>query len=146
MHIDKYLVSYLHALTDFSSQPTQNPTTLKPTTLKPSTALVRPPLTGECADTVNYQDIYGGTCAEYESNAAWCGGYGTTGEPGKTPNENCCVCIAKLSGSGEEEIVLGGIRGRRLQSTTSGAPQIGDQRVSFSETSIHNHNRWCSTR
>ena len=114
------------------SQPTQIPTTLNPTTLKPSTALVRPPLNGECVDTANYQDIYGGTCAEYEANAAWCGGYGTTGEPGKTPNENCCVCIAKLSGSGEEEIVLGGIRGRRLQSTT-GAPMIGDQRVSFSE-------------
>jgi len=41
----------------------------------------------------------GGSCAEYESNAAWCGGYGEMGESGLTPNENCCVCKSKLASS-----------------------------------------------
>ena len=65
-------------------------------------------------------DTWGGTCADYElpGNEAWCAGYGSTGEKGKTPNENCCVCKALLSGDDdddEEEIVLGGLRGRRVQ-------------------------------
>ena len=46
----------------------------------------------ECVDTQDYEDQWGGKCEEYESNAAWCGGYGAMGESGLTPNENCCVC------------------------------------------------------
>ena len=45
-------------------------------------------------------DTWGGKCAEYElpGNEAWCNAYGSTGEPGKTPNENCCVCKVLVSG------------------------------------------------
>ena len=54
--------------------------------------------TPACVDTPNYLDMYGDTCAEYElpGNENWCGGYGNTGEVGKTPNENCCICIIVL--------------------------------------------------
>ena len=54
--------------------------------------------TPACVDTPNYLDMYGDTCAEYElpGNENWCGGYGNTGEAGKTPNENCCICIIVL--------------------------------------------------
>ena len=53
----------------------------------------------ECVDTQDYEDQWGGKCEEYESNAAWCGGYGAMGESGLTPNENCCVCKSKLASS-----------------------------------------------
>lgn len=50
--------------------------------------------TPPCLNTLNYLDIYGGTCDEYElpGNEAWCRAYGNDGEAGLTPNENCCVC------------------------------------------------------
>ena len=55
--------------------------------------------TPACVDTPNYLDMYEGTCAEYElpGNENWCGGYGNAGETGKTPNENCCICINALA-------------------------------------------------
>ena len=53
----------------------------------------------ECVDSQDYTDEWGGSCAYYESNAAWCGGYGAMGESGLTPNENCCVCKSKLVSS-----------------------------------------------
>ena len=45
----------------------------------------------ECIDKPDYLDS---TCAEYAlpNNAAWCGEFGSTGDPGQTPNENCCAC------------------------------------------------------
>ena len=62
--------------------------------------------------------MYGGSCAEYSQpgNDAWCDAYGAMGAPGATPNENCCVCKS-LSNDEEEEIVLGGLRGRRRLQT-----------------------------
>ena len=45
-----------------------------------------------CADTSGYSDQWGGTCADFEDNEGWCAGYGSMGQPGATPNENCCVC------------------------------------------------------
>ena len=55
--------------------------------------------TPACVDTPNYLDMYRGTCAEYElpGNENWCGDYGNDGEAGKTPNENCCICINALA-------------------------------------------------
>ena len=48
-----------------------------------------------CIDTPGYVDRYGGTCKDYEAAGnypSWCSAYGSDGESGMTPNENCCAC------------------------------------------------------
>ena len=77
----------------------QPPSTLKPTP--------KPELESECTDTPDYLDMWGGGCADYElpKNVAWCNAYGSTGESGKTPNENCCVCKVLVAGK-DDQIAL----------------------------------------
>ena len=59
-----------------------------------------------CTDTPEYLDMWGGKCAEYAltGNEAWCNAYGSTGEPGQTPNENCCVCIVLVAGEDDDSL------------------------------------------
>ena len=49
-----------------------------------------------CRDTLNFLDMYGGSCEDYAlpANVEWCGVYGNDGEAGNTPNDHCCVCKA----------------------------------------------------
>ena len=44
--------------------------------------------------------MWGGGCADYElpGNEAWCNAYGSIGDPGQAPNENCCVCKVLVAG------------------------------------------------
>jgi len=48
--------------------------------------------------------MWGGGCAAYElsKNEAWCKAYGSIGEPGQTPNENCCVCKVLVAGKDDQ--------------------------------------------
>ena len=77
-----------------STMATSSSLSTSTTTSTTTCSTLDPSTLSACVDTPNYLDMYGGACAEYElpGNEAWCRGYGSDGEEGMTPNENCCVC------------------------------------------------------
>ncbi|KAL9181695.1 hypothetical protein ACHAXT_012038, partial [Thalassiosira profunda] len=86
------------ATTKPNGPPPVPPPTIPPSQ-KPTSSDTEAPAPAPCTDTAGYVDMYGDGCDFYAADPNYplfCANYGASGESGKTPNENCCVCKEAL--------------------------------------------------